>query len=219
MTNSPETPTSPSPSATSAVDPTLAAVPTPTSLIGGPLPDATPPASAVEPPAAVPAAEPAPAFEPLTLDKLALPEGLSLMDGDKPLPEATELLELLNGAKVPAEAATKLLALHDKFLQKAADDYLAVWEKTQAEWRKGVETMPEFGGAALPETLTQIAKVVDRYGDAEVREAFAVTGAGNHPAIVRFIAKIARDMNEAPPTRGSKTSSVADRAGRMYPSN
>lgn len=218
MSEQPVTPTSPTPAVTSSADPALATPASPTSMIGGPLPDTAAPAAA---PAVDPAAPAAPEasvaeFVPLTFDTLAVPKGLQIKEGDKLLPEAEQLLGILNEAKMPPEKASALLALHEQFLQKAADQYLAVWEKTQTEWRKGVETLPEFGGAALPETLSQIAKIVDRYGDAEVREAFVITGAGNHPAVVRFMAKIAKDMNEAPPTKGTHQTQTADRASRMY---
>ena len=216
MSNETAPPPSSSPTDAATIEAQTAPPPALGSLIGGPLPDTPAPALTPEPPAA---AEPVAEHAPLALGDLKLPEGMRLMDGDKPLPEAEEFLSLLNGAKVPKESAEALLGLHEKFLQSAADQYLARWETTQNEWKKGVESMPEFGGAALPATLQSIAKVVDRYGDAEVREAFAVTGAGNHPAVVRFIAKIARDLNEAPPVRGTSSPSAADRAARMYPTS
>lgn len=162
---------------------------------------------------------------PLVVGDLSAPEGMLLYalddkgqpDTTKPLPEVSEFLTLANTKGMTKEETGQLLALHTKFLQSAASEYLGRWEKTQADWQTAVRALPEYGGANLPATLTSIAKTLDRYGDAKVREAFAVTGAGNHPDIVRFMAKLSKDLNETPPVRGDQNRGLADRATRMYP--
>jgi len=161
---------------------------------------------------------------PLSLADLMAPEGFSLtskevVDGkevEKPIAGIEDFVGLANELKLGKDGANKLLAFHNQFLQSAADEYLARWEKTEATWKKQCQELPEFGGAAFEGTLQSISKVLDRYGDKEVREAFALTGAGNHPAVVRFIAKMAKDLNEATPVRGQTGSSPKDRAERMY---
>lgn len=153
---------------------------------------------------------------PITLEDLSLPEGVELAEE-----EAGEFLSLLNeGPEDPKERAQAFLDLHLSLLSKAADAYAGQWETTQADWQRQVRELPEIGGDRLEQTLGQIAKVLDRYGDQEVREILNVTGAGNHPAVVRFMHKIAKDLNESPPVRGgSAEGQPRDRASRMYGNN
>lgn len=193
----------------------------PSSLLSGATTEPAAEAAAVSPqpetappppnPEAVPDPTPAPAPAPLTFADLTLPEGLSLAEGDE---DGVQFLTLAQS--LGKENAQAMLDLHSKFLQRASEEYLARWETTQTEWQDAVRALPEFGGDALPATLANIAKVLDRYGDAEVREAFALTGAGNHPAIVRLMAKIARDLNEAPPVRGDNAPPSSSRSARMF---
>ena len=192
----------------------------PSSILSGATTEPAPPDPALaappENPDAMPDAPPVPAEapagpDPFSLSDLTIPEGLTLEEG---APEVVQFLELTKG--LGKEGAQTFLDLHANFLQRASESYLARWETTQTEWQEQVRALPEFGGDALPATLANIAKVLDRYGDAEVREAFAVTGAGNHPAMVRMMAKIARDLNEAPPVRGDNAPPSSSRASRMY---
>ena len=157
--------------------------------------------------------EEGPPSEPITADDLEIPEGF-VFEGEG----ADAFLALINDPpESRAELANAMIAAHTQILQQTADTYAQQWQETQDAWREEVRQLPEIGGAHLERTLGQIAQVVDRYGDAEVREAFAVTGAGNHPAMVRFLSKIAKDLNEAPPVSGQPAvGEPRDRASRMY---
>lgn len=198
-----------------------------TSLIGSATVETTPePASphaapdpAVPPAAGVEQSETGAAAEvaPVALSDLAIPDGISLEADGKPLPEAETFLSLINEHKVPKAAADAILALYPKLLEQTAGQYAAQWEATQNDWQEKLRAEPEFGGAKLQTSLSAAAKILDKYGDADVREALAITGAGNHPAIFRFLSKIARDLNEAPPVSGTPaTSTVRPIADRMF---
>ena len=175
--------------------------PEPSSLIGG----------SVEAEGAGVEEGPAPA--PISADDLALPEGYAL-----PEELGASFLELMNNPpESRAEFANSILELHTQILQQTADAYAQQWEATQEEWRAAVQNLPEIGGQNLQTSLGEVAKVLDRYGDKEVREAFALTGAGNHPAMVRFLHKIAKDLNEMPPVAGAPANAAPrDRASRMF---
>ena len=154
-----------------------------------------------------------PSPAPISLEDLALPEGYAL-----PEELGNSFLELMNNPpESRAEFANSVLELHTQILQQTADEYAQQWEATQEEWRTEVQKLPEIGGRNLESSLGEIAKVIDRYGDAEAREALAVTGAGNHPALVRLFYRMAKDLNEAPPVKGAPaTSAPQDRASRMF---
>lgn len=159
------------------------------------------------------APEPAPA---LTVDDLSLPEGFVL-----PEDTANEFLSLVNEPpESRAELANKMLGLHTSLLQSAADEYAKQWETLQEEWRTEVRALPEIGGDNLDRSLGEIAKVLDKYGGKEVRDALSVTGAGNHPALVQMFHRIAKDLNEQPPVKGAPAAGQPrDRASRMFPTS
>ena len=192
--------TTPQPTAPAATPEPAATAPAPaSSLLGG----------AVEPPIG----EVTGSASPITLEDITLPEGFTM-----PEAEGAEFLELLNNApESRAEFATRLLEVHNKILQGVADQHATAWNELQQSWQDQIRAMPEFAGDKLQGSMSKIAKVLDRYGDKEVREAFALTGAGNHPAIAKFLLKIANDYNEGPVVRGAPANSPAqDRASRMF---
>ena len=175
----------------------------PSSLVGSVEPGADAGGQEGQPPASV------------TLDDLTIPEGIQF-EGEI----ADQFLTLINEPpESRAEFANALLDAHQQILQQTADTYASQWQATQEDWQNQVRQLPEIGGPNLDQSLGQIAQVLDRYGDQEVRDAFALTGAGNHPAMVRFLHAIAKDLNEAPPVAGQPAvGTPRDRASRMYPS-
>jgi hypothetical protein len=180
------------------------------SLIGSATIEATPPPE-TQAEAEAPK-NPLTEFVPLAVADLELPTTIPSDD-----PAIAEFLEVVNDSKLPKETAQKFLAQHEKLLTAAADTFAETWERTQDDWKTQVRNLPEFGGTALPATMSGIAKLLDRYGDAETRKAFDMTGAGNHPAVVAFLGKMAKHMNEAPPVSGKPASGVPlSRAERMY---
>ena len=198
MTEQSEQQPSPQPEATNTPSNEVGA-----SLVGGaPADPATPqePEAAPEAPAA------------LTAEDIALPEGLQAD------PEIVNgLVETLNADQTPQERAASLLDLHKQVLDQSEKQMQEAWQSTQEEWRKAVKALPEVGGDNLDQTLGDIAKVVDRYGGKEAREALDLTGAGNHPAVVQLFAKLARDLNETPPVSGEPPSGAPkSRAERMF---
>jgi len=109
----------------------------------------------------------------------------------------TKFLETMNDSKLSAgDRATALYKLQGEVLTSLAEKQAADFTKMNDEWREKVFADPVYGGTKLAETTAAIGKLVDKYGDAELRDAMDLTGAGNHPAFVRMMAKIAKDMNE-----------------------
>lgn len=138
-----------------------------------------------------PKPEPEPAPEPLTIDKLTLPENFEI-------PEAvgTELLEILNGDQPPLDRANALIALHAKTLAEAQEADSKAWENMQTEWRNEVKADTEIGGDKLQPTLNSVGKLVSEFGNDEVKKVFDVTGAGNNVHMIKFLNKIANVLTE-----------------------
>lgn len=99
---------------------------------------------------------------------------------------------------------TAQLADAEKARDEGGREALASMRK---EWRASLEKDAEFGGAKFKETRAAVSRVFNKYGatDAELK-SFLNDGAGDHPALVKFLARIGRDMAEdtsATKTRGN----------------
>lgn len=177
----------------------------PVSLVGEP--------PKAEAPKEAPKDEPA-AHVPLTADTLKLPDGFEVQ------PELqTEFLALANELKFSPEVANKLVALQAKANAMASEKGAEAFASMQKQWQDQVRADPVIGGANLEPTLAGINKLINAYGDQEVREVFHVTGAGNSLPMLRMLAKISKELNEATPISGQPAGSVSagGLADKLYP--
>jgi len=158
----------------------------------------------------------------------AVPEGAPEKYTDFKLPEGVELdKEMLDEAKtfmakdlnLTQEKAQKLVDFHVKALQGMAEAPYQLWADTQREWQAEVNKDPELGGINLPQVKTKISKLLDAYGDPKVREALSFTGAGNNPAIIRTLYKIANVLTEGRFIPGNLSGPAGERtaANILYP--
>lgn len=139
-------------------------------------------------------AQPAPIFP-----DLKLPEGVK---ADDPL-----IATFTKDAKESGLSGEQVQKLVDKYagklipadeVKKSLDASANLWKSTQQQWQEAVKSDPEVGGPKLATNLASIAKVIDSIGgDAakDIREAFNFTGAGNNPAIIRFLHRVATSLN------------------------
>ena len=180
-----------------------APAPAPTTTEASPAAPATtsPPATTTEAPADAPsllgAAAVTPEAAPPTVHVLSaddlryegIPETFKL---DETL--STEFLKVATDANLPKEQAQALLKLHVTQMEAAQQAQLAAWNTTQSDWQNQIKADPEIGGARLPDVLSTCAKAIDEFGTPEVRKALDETGAGNHPAILKMIHKMAEAL-------------------------
>lgn len=168
--------------------------------------------------APAPASEaPAEAPAPLTAADLTLPEGMEI-------PEETlnEFLSILNDAEAkPADRATKLVSLQQavttKALEAVTQQLETSWTETQNQWRAEASALPEIGGKALPATLATIKKGLEAVG--ATKETFAaldLTGAGNHPEIIRMLHALTKPLAEGKPISGSPTRGPLTQAEKIF---
>ena len=202
---------------------------TPSTLIGGD-PPAEPAAAepAAEPAAAEPAAEPA-AAEPEVIEygELTMPEGYTLSE------EGTQELHEFgkkNGLSQEAlQAVVELSAQNVQDNLQAYDQHLGQnWTATREAWANEVKGHPELGGDNLPKTVADantaiksFGKMIEIMGDDgkpvlgtdgkprmtnDVAQALEVTGAGDHPAIVRMFAQLGGLVGEGGVVHGNMSS-------------
>jgi len=163
-----------------------------------------------------------PAIDPLDLVPedgkytLTMPEGVTL---------DAELLDAL-GPEFKEAGLTPRQAqkLADKFIEKQRADYAKqsdAWKTTVEGWADKAKNDPEIGGAKWDKTAKDASSLVNRFGTPELKTYLNSSGGGNHPELIRFMAKVGAMIGEDNPAisenRGQKT--TADAAERLYPND
>ena len=153
-------------------------------------------------------------LNPFKAEEIKLPEGLAADETTQ-----KSLVELINKHGVPRDAVNDLLALQANVTKSASERNTADWNKMQETWRDQITKDPIIGGDKLAPTLANITKVIDKFGSPELRQALDLTGAGNNPAIIKFMAKIADQFKEGSLTPASNPGSQPiSAAQKIYPS-
>lgn len=136
-------------------------------------------------------------------------------EGDKPKEEVPEKYDFKTpeGMELPAETAGKYASMAkeigltqtnaQKLLELAADHVKQIQEGHQAEWAtqqkawvEGLKSDGEFGGAALKATLVTANKVLSKYGDPSFINDLSTFGFGNHPGLVKLLARLGKVVLE-----------------------
>lgn len=176
-----------------------------------PTPSPEPNPTPNDPPKADP--EPAPAPTPLTAEGLQFPEGFAADEKNVP-----KLLEIANKHSIPAEAANELVALHASMLKEGSEAATQAWQDTVKGWEDESRADQEIGGTKLDENLSAAKKLIDSHGSAKLLDVFNLTGVGSHPEVIRFLAKIAKEVNEPGPVSGAPVATApVDAASTLYP--
>lgn len=231
--------TAAAPGATPAAPPAAGAAPAPAApaapaddqsiLSGAKAPDTQTPAEGAKPPEA---AKDGKAADP------AKPEGDKPKDGkdaksgppekyeDFKLPEGVEIdKEKHEGFKTLArdlgltqEGAQKLVDQHTAALKDAVEAPQKRWAELQTEWQSQVKADAEIGGAQFAAMKASIARAMDKFGTPGLRDALNMTGAGNNPDIVKFIARLSKASAEGTPVvPGGAAKPPRSAAEVMYP--
>jgi hypothetical protein len=141
-----------------------------------------------------------------------------------------KLQGILADAKLsPPERAQALYDLHAAALKQAVEAPVNLFMKLQSDWQAQVKADPEIGGAKLEQATANIAKAIDAVAGspeaaAKMREAFVFTGAGNHPEIVRLMARMSAAFVEGGAISGGPASALTADASNeqvltaLYPS-
>lgn len=143
------------------------------------------------------------------------------------MPEGVEVdQELLDELSPEFKAAgltgKQAQALTDKFIAKQQARAKAQgegWAKTVSDWVDEAKKDPEIGGAKWDGTVKTASGVVSRFGNDALKEYLNASGAGNHPEMIRFMAKVGAVIGEDNPaiseTPGQKVK--GDTASILYP--
>lgn len=196
--------------APAAPDGTLAAATPPQPDASAPPADgATPPVPPAEPKAPEPPKAPA---EQGTFDfaKVKLPEGVTLDEAG-----AKNFVDLLNDTKLSRqELGEKLVSFYSDAVKAIGAANMESWQQTNKQWVDSVKSDKDIGGDKLPAAQSLIAKMIDTHLPGklgtELRQALDMTGAGNHPAVVKGMWTLAGLLTEGGHVNGSPV-----RSGQM----
>lgn len=133
------------------------------------------------------------------------------------MPEGVELDAQLLDAISPK---FKELGLTNKQAQSLADSFIAhqqetmkarveEWSNTVSSWAENAKKDPEIGGSKWDETARLAGGVVSRFGTPELAAYLDETGAGNHPEMIRLMAKIGSVISEDRPASGGTAAKPA----------
>lgn len=154
-------------------------------------------------------------------EEIKPPEPAPIVYGDFTLPEGVKLesekvgkyTELLGKHRAPQELGQELINFHVAEVQAVADrvqrSNVEAWDRMQDQWVSDFRSDREIGGNREITTLRNCAAVIEQYGgspeqQAQLREIFTVTGAGNNPAVIRLLNNIGRVLSEGRPVPAAK---------------
>lgn len=215
----------PAPVATPEPSPAPAApqpepAPAPSSVLGEAL--VTPPTPPVEPAPApdapqaeAPTAEPAP---PPTYEPFQFADGVTV-DPEK-IGTFTGLLGEFEGTTKADHTAVqafgqKLVDYHAAEIQRVISEvqqsHTSLAKAQQDEWKKQFIADPEIGGNRQNTTVESAVQFIRTHGgseeqQAELKDLLNKSGVGNHPAMIRLLAKAGSAMSEGRPLAASRPS-------------
>ena len=125
------------------------------------------------------------------------------------------VVELANKHKIGKESLSEFVNLHAELVKEASERASQEVQELWTKWQDEAKNDPEIGGAKLEPALAAISKAIDKFNIPGLREAFDLTGAGNHPAIIKFMYKMAQTVTEGGPISGTPGSSETQSAAQI----
>lgn len=155
-------------------------------------------------------------YTPFTVADLTIPDGL-----DAENEHFTTFLDTMNNQELSGtERAQAILDLQQQAFAEAGEAARTAdqqtWDTLQEEWVGQLRADPDIGGDNLDANLGAIKEALTQVGATDATfEALDLTGAGNHPEIVKLFHNLTKHMREQSPVSGQPPAgakrSAADR--------
>jgi hypothetical protein len=129
--------------------------------------------------------------EPQTYETFTLPEGATLDPAS-----LTSATELFRASSLNQEQAQKFIDLAVSREQASVRKGQQAYVDLQNQWRSQAQADPEIGGDRFQASLASASRAIDRLGVPGLKEALNLTGAGNHPAVVKAFARLGQMVSE-----------------------
>jgi hypothetical protein len=129
--------------------------------------------------------------------KFDLPEGYVINDV-----EMNQFKDLAHSLNMPQDIAAKLIAFDSERVNRAIETHK---KNEQAELNKAEVALKNEWGQEYEVNLALANKVVERFGNEELKTALADSGFGRHPLFVQMFHAIAAAMSEDTLAGGEET--------------
>lgn len=124
----------------------------------------------------------------------------------------SEFREFAASNKFSKETVGALRGFQVKMIEKQAEQHTAM----VADWGNQVKADKEIGGANLAVSTAAARAAMQEFFPPDARAILEQTGLGNHPAIVKGMARVGRAMGEHKTISGNPTTNVS-RLDILYP--
>jgi hypothetical protein len=105
-------------------------------------------------------------------------------------------VDLFKEARLSQDMAQKFLDLALGREKAAAEKGAQAYVDLQNKWVSEIKADPDIGGAKLQASLAAAARAIDRLAVPGLKDALNLTGAGNHPDVVRAFVRIGQLLSE-----------------------
>ena len=124
----------------------------------------------------------------------------------------TEFRQFASDNKLSVETVDKLKGLQIKLIEKQTEQHAQM----VTNWGNELKADKEIGGQNLPVATAHARAAMKEFFPPEARDILNKTGLGNHPAMVKGMARIGAAMGEGKSVSGGAVTSV-NRLDIMYP--
>jgi len=146
--------------------------------------------------------------------EFALPEGMAL---DDKLAEAmSPVLKDIGLTRGQAQALAGALAAHR---QAEAGNGAREWADIQTGWVNTARKDAEIGGARWDASVATAQGALARFGTPGLRAFLTESGGGNHPEVIRFMARVGNAIAEDRPESGGAGARPQEAAHLLFPSD
>lgn len=123
--------------------------------------------------------------------ELKLPDGFTVDDA-----VLGEFRTLATEAKLAPEQAQKLVDFHVRAQESVYAKAQESFEAQGKAWQEAARSDKEIGGREFEATLKNARLALGRFGTPELAQALEQSGMGNHPEVVRLLARVAKATSE-----------------------
>lgn len=158
------------------------------------------------------AAAKAAADAPIVYTDFKLPDGVEV---DAPTLDAAKAL--FAESKLPQEQAQKFVDFYQDKVTAAMQAPVKAWLDLNEQWTKDFKADKEIGGDRIKDTVAATAKAMRKFGTPALHDALIMTGAGNHPEVIRFFARVGAASGEDSHVPSNPTTAAKSTAEVMFP--
>ena len=123
--------------------------------------------------------------------ELKLPDGFAVDDA-----VLGEFKALATEAKLAPEQAQKLVDFHVRAQESVYAKAQESFDAQAKAWQAETKADKEIGGREFEGTLKHARLALSRFGTPELTQALEQSGLGNHPEVVRLLARVAKATAE-----------------------